>query len=90
MPKIPNEQPPTDDPTRLSEWLARMMILINGSFDTIADNVDLQIAASSFIKQDPVLADTPMQITFGAGQTSDSREVDVDANGLITFHRDNI
>ena len=33
MSNIPQEQPPTENPTRLREWLARMMLLINGSLD---------------------------------------------------------
>lgn len=89
MSNIPQEQPPIKDPF-FSEWLTRLVILINGSFNAIRQseitNFDL-ITAESFDIQSPVGLDLPLQIQYGDAQISDDRTVEIDANGTVIFHQ---
>lgn len=88
--RLPEEQPPTED-RPLAEWLTRLVILINGAFGAISDALqnnirilhELDFTAYDETDQVPLALDTPLQITFGAAQSS--LLVDLAADGTITF-----
>lgn len=44
-PRLPQEQPPTNNNTWLAEWLTRLVILINGNSDEMERHYQEQIDA---------------------------------------------
>lgn len=87
MSKLPSEQPPQDTPTRLSEWLSRMMILINGALNTVNRLVITEVEAVSTVDQVPLGLDTPLQITFDSSYEGTYGGVSVDSAGTITINK---
>jgi len=96
--KMPQEQPPTIDNPKLSEWLTRMMILLNSILEgiyvwleehqLILDNGYELDSVREIIGRDdadqiPLGVDIPLQVTFGPAQVSASGHSEIRADGTL-------
>ena len=88
--KLPQEQPPTDDPIRLKEWLTRLVIDINGLIQTtfnfgITSVTDIFQQSSAL--QVPTGLDVPLLIEFGPALVTEN--LDLAADGTVTVLKKN-
>ena len=84
--QIAQEHPPTQEP-RLSEWLTRTIIELNGVLQNVPNGFVTSvrdIVAISFATQNPVALDTPMKVTFGPAQAEAGSSVSLAADGTLT------
>jgi hypothetical protein len=85
MSRVPLEQPPVVA-APLKEWLTRMMILINGAFNTIDRRVVIEAIAESTIVQAPPSLDAPLQVVYdGLPVQGAHGGLYIDTDGTITI-----
>jgi hypothetical protein len=70
----------------VGDVVSEPLAIINATLAGVSGNVTV-INVSSFVNQDPVGTDNPLQVTYGAGEGTASDPVMVDAAGLITFNQ---
>jgi hypothetical protein len=88
MELLPQEQPPTED-KKLKEFLARLVILINGVLENIFDSESdslIDLYAGDDTIQAPSTTDTELQILFGAAQGGNLERIDLGADGTVTIN----
>tara|TARA_R110000772_G_scaffold181172_4_gene292517 strand:- start:116 stop:718 length:603 start_codon:yes stop_codon:yes gene_type:complete len=87
MQQLPQEQPPVEEPTRLLEWLTRLVILINGIIEEIFESEEGRIhdfEAGSIADQIPAGVDVPLLVEFGVAQGDAKSRFQMTAAGVIT------
>lgn len=88
---ISGEQPPIETDPKLREWLSRLVININAALKNDSTNlystpfpINYKVEEfSSYVDQNPIGLDNPLQVNFGSNFEND--DFILDSLGTITF-----